>query len=125
MDIHAETPLFIDPQQDDPGRYIEYIVDKPRAIQGNAKGRITIEKTGIDRQFLDERRFRKYQWCKRLYESMTALREFLHHSALMQEERQYCNTLTANIQEQLDNAQKDEAEFALMIRCAIQHEFRY
>lgn len=125
MDIQTETPLFIDPQQEDPARYIEYIGDKPRAIDGNEKGRVTIEKTGIDRPFLDEQRFQTYQRCKHLYQSMTALRKVLQQSICPPGERQQYETLLAKIQEELENAQKDEAEFALMIRCAIKHEFRF
>ncbi len=125
MDIQAETPLFIDPQQEDPARYIEYIGDKPRAIDGNEKGRITIEKTHRQAIFRRTTIFKHANGANTFYQSMTALRKVLQQSICPPGEQQQCETLLAKIQEELENAQKDEAEFALMIRCAIQHEFRY
>ena len=120
-----EDPLFIDPQRDDPECYIEFVADKPRAVDGNQKGKTTIEKTGIDRLFLDERRFQKYQVCKSLYLSLQVLQNTLERAESTSAMKQQYEAPVADIQRQLDDAQKDKAEFASMIRCALKHKFRY
>lgn len=124
--LAEESPLFIHPQDDDPEKYIEFIGDKPRAIKGNPKGKITIEKTGIDRPFLgDEQRFTKYQTYKVLYQSMRRLQSFLDHAHLDPVIHQEFQQSIIDIQRQLADAQQDEAEFASMIRCAVKNNFRF
>ncbi len=123
--LNDEKPLFIDPQREDPERYIEYIADKPRAIDGNERGRITIKKTGIDRPFLDERRFQTYQTYKKLYTAMGIIQELSKNTELLPAVKQEYETFVTDTQKQLNDAQQDDAEFASMVRYALKHKFRY
>lgn len=120
-----ETPLFIHPQEDDPEQYIEYIGDQPKAIKGNSKGKVTLQKTGIARPFLHEQRFTKYQTYKILYQSMLRLQSLLRQADLEPASQQEHQQLVLAMQKQLEEAQKDEAEFALMMRCAVKNNFRF
>lgn len=109
-DIRNEEPLFIHPADENPEEFIEYKGIHPRAINGNIRGMTTIRETGIDRPFLDERRFALYTILKQIY--------FLLQSSLESEKR-------LQLQQLLDEAAEESAEFASMIRCAIRDEFRF
>ncbi|RLC20417.1 MAG: hypothetical protein DRI57_04870 [Deltaproteobacteria bacterium] len=102
-DIHAEIPLFIHPEKENPEQFIEFIGTRPRAAGGNLRGKVTIEKTGINRPFLDEDRNRVYQELKML------------HNILNSDDIN--DKLKDDIQKLLDKAVRDSAEFAAMIRC--------
>jgi uncharacterized protein (TIGR02646 family) len=108
-DLNAEEPLFIHPEKENPEDYIEFIGIHPRAIKNNIRGETTIERTGIDRPFLDERRRDKYQACKILYQ--------LIHSPNVD------STTKNALQKLLNEAIQNSAEFASMIRCAIRDRF--
>lgn len=53
--ISDEIPLIINPQEENPEEYIEYIGFSVKAVKGNLKGKETILRTGLYRPFLDER----------------------------------------------------------------------
>jgi len=78
-------------------------------MKNNIRGETTIERTGIDRHFLDERRRDKYQACKILYQ--------LIHSPNID------RTTKNALQKLLNEAIQNSAEFASMIRCAIRDRF--
>ena len=108
--IEDEEPLFIHPNQDDPCDYIEFRADHPRAIDGNERGKITIEKTGIDRPFLNEERREYYQILKMIYR----IAQYSTDEEIKLEYKQY-----------LKEAMDDSAEYASMVRCALEDEFVY
>jgi hypothetical protein len=110
-DLSLEESLFIHPETENPEEHIEFLRDKPRAINGSIKGKMTIEKTGLDRPFLDEGRNQHYQKCKIIYQMIPLLPS---DSTVRQEAIVY-----------LDEAAQDTAEFASMIRCALHNGFRY
>ncbi len=56
---------------------------------------------------------------------MRAIQELLKNSELVPKEKQQYETIVTEIQQQLNDAQKDEAEFALMLRCAMEQKFRF
>lgn len=109
--IHAEKPLFIHPGRENPEMFIEFKGTKPRAIKGNRRGWITIEKTGINRPFLNEDRNEVYRKYKLLYRILDS--------------DDIDNPLKDEIQKSLKKATKDSAEYAAMIRCAIRDKFRF
>jgi uncharacterized protein (TIGR02646 family) len=109
-DIDAEEPLFIHPGRENPQAFIEFKGTRPRAINGNERGRITIEKTGINRPFLDEDRNKAYQEFKLLYKTLNL---------------NVGDEFKNEVQNLLDKATEDSAEYAAMIRCAIRDEFRF
>jgi uncharacterized protein (TIGR02646 family) len=124
-DISLEEPLFIHPEKSEPEKYIEYRGYKPHAINDNQKGLITIQKTGLDRIFFSEDREQWYQMYKTIYESIEAFITLLKNgkidSAMQQ---QFKNHLIKN-QKKLEEAQKDNAQYASMIRCAVKDKFRF
>jgi len=110
-DIRAEEPLFIHPGKENPEEFIEYKGTRPRAINGNKRGRITIEQIGINRPFLDERRNELYRKFKRLYEILGL--ESIN------------DQLKEDIRKYFKEASSDSGEYASMIRCAIRDKFRF
>jgi len=66
--LNLEKPLFIHPVNEEPEKFIEFIGSVPRAKDGNEKGKVTIERIGLTRPFLDEERFTHYQIYKEIYE---------------------------------------------------------
>ncbi len=110
-DINAEEPLFIHPEKENPEEYIEFIGIHPKAINNNIRGKTTIKRTGIDRPFLDERRYEKYQAGKIIYQMI--------HSPNID------NTTKSQLQQLLNEAIQNSAEFASMIRCAMTDQFRF
>lgn len=110
-DISAEEPLLVHPAHDNPEEFIEYVGSRPRAIGNNRKGRLTISRTGLDRPFLDERRFEKYQVCKQIYQTA-------HTPGLDAQ-------IQTKLRNLLDEYAQEHAEFSTMIRCALKQGFRY
>lgn len=110
-DISKEKPLIINPQEDDPENYIEYIGFSARAIGGNIKGKETILRTGLNRPFLDERRRDHYIILKALYkESVNPTRS---------------NSEKEKLQKLIEEYSQADKEYSLMIKCAIKHQFKY
>ncbi len=124
-EISLEEPLFIHPEKNDPEKYIEYRGYKPHAINNNKKGRITIQKTGLDRDFFSEDRYQWYQMYKTVYESIETLSTLLKNGKIEPAMKQeFKNQLIRN-QKKLEDAQKDKAQYASMIRCAVKDKFRF
>lgn len=65
--LNSEEPMFIDPSTDDPEEYIAFRKEVPYAINGNARGRITIKELGLDRPDLDNIRYDKYETFEVIY----------------------------------------------------------
>lgn len=68
-DISKEKPLIINPTEEDPENYIEYVGSFPRAINGNKKGVETIKRIGLDRPFIDDRRRSHYLILKHVFQT--------------------------------------------------------
>lgn len=109
--LSLEKPLFIHPVNEAPENYIEFIADAPRAIDGNKKGKITIERIGLDRPFLNEERFAHYQIYKEIYE-------------LSQNEKLPI-VKRKKLYKIIDDASQNKAPYASMIRSAIKQNFRF
>jgi uncharacterized protein (TIGR02646 family) len=109
--INREEPLFINPETENPEEFIEFIGIHPQAINNNARAKTTIKRTGIDRPFLDERRLTTYKAMKVIY--------MLINSPNIDQ-------ATKNeLQQLLNEATQNSAEFASMIRCAVKDKFRF
>ncbi|MCP4137106.1 MAG: hypothetical protein GY754_39420 [bacterium] len=109
--IENEEPIFINPAKDNPEEYIEYKGDSPKAINDNFRGKTTIKETGINREFLHERRSGHYRNLKFLYTAIN----------LPDIEKGLKNEIEQILAESIE----DSAEFASMIRCALKDEFCY
>jgi uncharacterized protein (TIGR02646 family) len=70
-DLELEKPLLIHPANDDPSQHLHFV--KELVKHKTAKGRETIERTGIDRDELDERRREKYLFIKGLLDLLSVL----------------------------------------------------
>lgn len=66
-----EAPIFIDPSAEDPRPYISYREHVPIAIDGNARGELTIESLGLRRRELNADRERHLERIPVLYLAAT------------------------------------------------------
>lgn len=66
-DIAEESPFFIKPDKEDPQEFIEFKEEIPFPVDDNERGRITIEKLGLDRETLNESRRAKLTPIRILY----------------------------------------------------------
>ena len=114
--INEEKPLFLDPSQVDPERYIAFRKEIPYAIRGNRFAKATISALGLDREILNEVRrdrlsylitMRKILDLRSEYETSVQGREILRE-----------------VEQYLTNAVRDSAEFAAMARSAARLGFR-
>lgn len=55
-DLTQEKPLFINPAEEDPTRYIAFRQEVPYALRGNKRAKKTIKALGLDRENLNEER---------------------------------------------------------------------
>jgi hypothetical protein len=101
-DLHQEEPLFIDPGAVNPEDHIEFLAEQPRAKNGSPQGRITIRALGLRREPLRERRFDRYRM-------LATLKNVVR---LLPDEPEGWEALAI-----LEDAIRDEAEYAAMARC--------
>lgn len=109
--LKLETPLFIHPAKEDPRQFIEYNGAFPRAIGGNEKGKITIEKIGLDRPFLNDERLTHYQTFKLIF-------NLSQNNDLPDSKRKELLGI-------VEDASKNNAAYSSMIQCAIEQNFRF
>ena len=67
-DSSKEKPLFVNPEIENPEVYISFRGEIPFAVDGNLRGKTTIEATGINRDELNEMRFATLKKLKMIYE---------------------------------------------------------
>lgn len=111
--IDDEEALLIHPAKENPEELIEFIGIHPKAVNGNRKGSVTIEKTGIDRPFLNENRLEAYKTLK-----------IIHDIANMNDNAIDISLKNQAIQK-LNESLTDSSEYSSMIRCAVRDQFRY
>lgn len=107
-DVHQEQPLFVDPASDDPAEYISFRREIPYAINNNSRGRSTILNLGLERAELSEIRYDRYEKLRLIY--------FLATADPRAPE-------SAEAQALLDRAVQRSAEFAAMVRAAVESRF--
>jgi uncharacterized protein (TIGR02646 family) len=113
--ITIENPLFIDPGKDEPSKYIGFRGEMPYAIRGNKKGKITIENLGLDRNILNEVRFKHLEMMKRIHQIIQIAIKDPHNQELHQ--------LAQQAKENLEHAVSDQGEFAAATRAAWKNDF--
>lgn len=67
-DVNKEKPLFINPETENPEDFISFRGEIPFAVEGNARGKTTIEATGIDRVELNDMRLATLKKLKMIYD---------------------------------------------------------
>jgi len=107
--LNLEKPLFIHPVNEDPEKFIEFIGSIPRAK--NEKGKVTIERIGLKRPFLNEERFEYYQILKLIFKAS--------------QNQNLSNIEREEYKKQLKNATQSSSPYCSMIRSAIKQNFRF
>lgn len=77
-DVSQESPLFIDPSEDDPQEHIAFREEFAYAIDGSVRGVTSIESLGLNRVDLEESRrsqLRNVRRVKRFVDLLTRMRE--------------------------------------------------
>jgi len=117
--IELEQPLFIDPVKENPEDFIGFRGATPFAINGNQRGKITINalKLGNQDRALPEARLQRLQLLKNL-QRIVNLSAKQSANAELEKEAEKAATL-------LKKSAQDDAEFAAAARCAIQTKFRF
>lgn len=105
-DIFLEQPLFLHPVHDDPTLHIEY--DENIPIAKSDRGKITIEKLGLKRKELNEQRKEKFNIIKDVYDLFMGVPE------TDAQRKAIAKTI---ITKYYNASQKDETEYASMLRC--------
>lgn len=106
--IAAEQPLFINPSLEDPQQHISFRKEIPYAINGNARGDVTIKGLGLAREDLNEERRIIYTRLQALYR----IAYVLPASPYSQDARH-----------EVETALRDSARYANMARAAVAEQF--
>ncbi len=122
--IENEVPLFINPAKENPSDFIEYV--GTAITPKNAKGKISLQRIGIDRDFLlNEEKLAWYRKHKLLYQTVQMLHEIINTNGLNSTERNKIQKLVQEANKELDHAISPTSPYSLMIICAIKDNFRY
>lgn len=65
--VEEEIPFFIKPDKDDPEQFIEFKEEIPTPVDGSLRGKLTIERLGLNREYLNENRRVKLTPIRLLY----------------------------------------------------------
>ncbi|MBI3652664.1 MAG: hypothetical protein HY231_16705 [Acidobacteria bacterium] len=106
--IRKEEPLFINPAEENPEKFITFKCWEPQAINGNPRGEATIKMLGLDRRELNDRRIHHYNLLSLVYALAIA---------------EPPQSETEDARALLVKAVLDNAEFAGMIRAAVGSAF--
>jgi uncharacterized protein (TIGR02646 family) len=118
-DIKNEQPLFIHPAEEDPNEFLEFNQEYLRAIDGNPRGKVTIDTLGLNRELIAERR-RDVLAELRLLIGVRA--EFEREVA--QQSNPSWEEQIGKINRHLDRCAADSAEYASMVRAMFKSRAR-
>lgn len=107
-DLEKEKPLFINPEIENPEDFISFRGEIPFAVDGNLRGKTTIEATGINRSELNEMRLAELKMMKMVY--------LLANSDEPESD---------SAKRLLEEAQTDSHQFASAIRANIKNGFKF
>lgn len=110
-DLNQEEPLFINPEIENPEDFISFRGEIVFAIDGNLRGKITIEGAGLDRVELEGNRKTTLEKIKRLYEIANATPELPQSKEAIEYLYNECASETH--------------EYSSMIKAALAAEFRF
>jgi uncharacterized protein (TIGR02646 family) len=106
--IDDELPIFIHPVFDNPESHIEFIEEEVYEKDDSIRGKVTVEKLGLDRIPLTNQRREKLKPIKHLYSL---------YKSVQTEEIELKNKTKEIIKEYYFAAQQDSTEYASMLRC--------
>ena len=107
-DLALETPLFINPAEEDPGEHLSFREEVACTVGDSPRGEATIEALGLNRQKLVERR----------RDVLDRLR-LIHGIAVSRPPTSQAQKAKAF----LETASMDSAEYAAMVRAALRRDF--
>ncbi|MBP6456030.1 MAG: hypothetical protein KA275_04805 [Chitinophagaceae bacterium] len=108
-DISKEEPIFINPFLENPEEFIEFVYDIPKAKNGNDRGIKTIEKLGLDREQLNERR-------RELLNEINLILDIANKVPETNED------LVKSAKLYLLNKTKNNSEYSLMAKCYLKNK---
>jgi len=114
--IAKENPLFIDCGKEDPQEFIGFRAEYAYAIDGNPRGKITIDYLDLNSEDLTESRRQKLNSLRELSKILS--------SAIENPDNQEWQKIADELKVYLAEALADSAEFAAANRCAIYAEFQ-
>jgi hypothetical protein len=107
-DYRVEQPLFVHPAEENPEEFISFRQEIPYAINGNQKGKRTIEALGLNREIMNERR--------REHLKMFSLLEKIVAQKHVRPQTHDWLEVVANAEQWLLDSSKDSALFAGVAR---------
>ena len=116
-DCSRETPLLINPSQEDPSQHIGFRGEIPYAHSKSKQGETTIEILKLDRPILNQARLHHLETIKHLYQIIQLAKDAPNNLEFQ--------TVSNNAQKFLQDAILDSAEFAAATRSAIADNFRF
>ncbi len=116
-DISQEEPLLVDPGKEEPSEHISFRGEVAFPVPESIKGEVTIENLQLNRDILNEARFKHLDEMKTLYE-FTKI-------ATSQPQNIQFQKLAEAAKQKLQNAISDKAEFAAATREALKTEFKF
>jgi uncharacterized protein (TIGR02646 family) len=115
--LQSEQPLLIDPSQENPEDFMGFRGEISFAIDGQPKGKNTIELIGLNRPSLQEDRLEKLQDLREFYEIVQTAKIYPDDAELQR--------LAKRCQKRLDQSIQDDSKFAAAARSALATDFRY
>lgn len=117
--IDDEQPLFIDPGKEDPEEFIGFRSEVAYSIEGNPKGTATLDALKLNQRSLPEARLQRLQLLRSLWQIVQ-----LAKSDKKLADAQF-QEVAKDAKNKLEEALRDDAEFAAAARCAIQTNFQF
>jgi len=111
IEISQEEPLFINPENENPEDFISFRGEIVFAINGNLRGKTTIESAGLDRVELESNRKTMLEIIKRLY-------EIANSNPKLPQSQEAINYL-------YNECTSKTHEYSSMIKAALAAEFRF
>jgi uncharacterized protein (TIGR02646 family) len=116
-DITLEKPLLIDPGSDNPEELIGFRGEIAYAVDGNARGQVTLDALKLNERSIPESRRRQLARLKVLHELVQEAAKCPENTELQK--------LSEKAKDNLEKAVQDDAEFSAVFRCAIQSNFQF
>jgi len=105
--VDTEEPTFIHPAKDFPEKHITFSEEIPKAIKGDTRGKITIEKLGLDRGLLNDQRRKTLSKVRDIYDLAKMIPN------IPEDKKEEAR---AKIMKYYKEAQQDDTEYASMLR---------
>ena len=115
--IEQEQPIFIDFGKENPEEFIGFRGQVAYAIEGNLRGKVTIDSLKLNDRALPEAILQQLQILKRLNEILLLASNRPDDHELQE--------LVEEIKEDLKKAMFDNSQFTAANRCAIDSDFQY